>query len=115
MTKLAYLVSRMEGFGIPGSRPARDHNPGDLRAAPHATAKDAAGIALEPNDADGWADLERQLRLDASRGMTLETFVYSYAPPAENDSQRYLNFLAQGLGLHPATPLSQCLQEIEPC
>src|SRR6185437_4031555 len=35
VTLLARLISREEGFGIPGALPTRDHNPGDLRHSPH--------------------------------------------------------------------------------
>jgi hypothetical protein len=72
VTLLARLIAKEEGFGIPGSVPTRNHNPGDLRHSPHSThtadAPDA--IRITDNDEHGWEDLERQLRLDAARGLT---------------------------------------------
>jgi hypothetical protein len=82
LTKLAELIAREEGFFKKGVLPARRHNPGDLRHSPH-----SSHVGIGPNDigiidsnADGWADLERQLQLFASRGMTLEMAIYEFAP-----------------------------------
>jgi hypothetical protein len=47
---------------------------------------------------DGWADLERQLQLFASRGMTLEMAIYEFALPTENDTARYLADVLEGFG-----------------
>jgi len=99
-TRLAQLIGCEEGFGRPGTKPTRDHNPGDLEHAPHIYAWDGK-IGIEPDDQAGWEDLERQLQLYAARGMTLETMVPVYAPPNENDAAAYLQFLCDGL---PATP-----------
>jgi hypothetical protein len=112
MTLLARLVSKEEGFGVPGALPTRNHNPGDLRHAPGEThdpdAPDAIGCF--DDDADGWAALERQLQLDAERGMTLAGFVDTYAPPTENNTQRYLDYLCQGLNLPPTALVSEALE-----
>jgi hypothetical protein len=109
-TKLAQLIARMEGFGVPGAKPTRDHNPGDLEHAPGITAWDGA-IGIEPSDEQGWADLERQLKLYAERGLTLRQMVNIYAPPdetpgdpvsvVENDTPRYLDFICHNIGLDP--------------
>ena len=109
MTKLAQLIARREGFGIPGTKPTRDHNPGDLKHAPHIHSWDGA-IGIEPNDAAGWEDLERQLRLYAGRGLTLAQMVAIYAPSSENDSAAYLRFICAGLGLPANTPVSEALE-----
>lgn len=108
-TKLAQLIARREGFGIPGTKPTRDHNPGDLEHAPHVNAWDGQ-IGIEPDDDDGWNDLERQLGLYAERGMTLERMVPIYAPPNENATSEYLQFLCEGLGGTPATLISDALK-----
>lgn len=112
MTLLARLIAKEEGFGIPGSVPSRDHNPGDLRHSPHSThsLNDPNGIGVIDNDEDGWEDLERQLRLDAARGLTLVQLVYKYAPPEENDTARYLKFLCDGLGLGPTATVEEALK-----
>lgn len=112
MSKLAHAVAKMEGFGILGALPTRNNNPGDLRHAPgeiHAGDPNAVG-AFGTAD-EGWEALERQLQIDADRGLTLRSFVYTYAPPNENDSQRYLDFLCAQLNCNPNTPLFQVLED----
>src|SRR5215472_10427399 len=104
VTRLAQLIARREGFGIPGTRPTRDHNPGDLEHAPGIESWDGP-IGIEPSDDAGWADLERQLKLYAARGFNLRQMVSVYAPPNENDTANYLQFLTEALGYGPETPL----------
>jgi hypothetical protein len=111
MTLLAYLISKQEGFGIPGDTPTKRHNPGDLRHSPHSEHPgDPNAIGTIDNDADGWADLERQLRIYAQEGMTLRAMVAVYAPPSENNSTEYLDFVCHGLGLPPETLVSDALK-----
>lgn len=112
MSKLARLIAREEGFGIPGAVPTRDNNPGDLRHSPHASHEGEGSNDIGEIDTiqDGWADLERQLQLYAARNMTLRDAIYEFAPPAENDSERYLNFVCQGLGLSPDTSVAEALK-----
>lgn len=111
-TKLAVLIGKMEGFGIPNSVPTRDHNPGDLRHSPHSQhAPDSPnGIGMIDTDADGWADLERQLRLYADRGMTLGECIAVYAPASENDSTGYAKFISEGLRLGLETSMTEVLK-----
>jgi hypothetical protein len=112
MSKLAILISKEEGYGIPGALPTRDNNPGDLRHSPHsfhtANAPDAIGQIDTP--ADGWADLEHQLQLYAERGLTLRQAIYEFAPPTENDSEQYLNFVCAGLGCDPDISMTAALE-----
>lgn len=112
MTKLARLVAQMEGFGIPGSMPTRDHNPGDLRHSPHSSheGEGSNDIGIIDDDEDGWADLERQLEIYAAHSMTLRAAIYAFAPPTENNSERYLKFVCDGLGCSPDTPVSEALK-----
>lgn len=110
MSKLARLIAQEEGFGIPGSVPTTHHNPGDLEHSPHSEHVAGDPIGRIDTDADGWADLERQLQLFADHSMTLRAAIYTYAPPAENDSERYLNFVCAGLGCSPDTPVAEALK-----
>jgi hypothetical protein len=90
---LAQAIAREEGYGIPGTIPTTHSNPGDLRHSPHSSHAGEApdGIGEIDTPADGWADLERQLTLYASRGLTVGDMITSfYAPPSENDSARYV-------------------------
>jgi hypothetical protein len=111
-TRLAQLIAEQEGFGRPGTIPTTDNNPGDLRHSPHSShaAEDPNAIGKIDTVEDGWADLERQLELDAARGLTLEQTIYLWAPASDgNDPAAYLQFVCAGLGLPPETPLSQAL------
>ena len=114
MTLLAWLIAKEEGFGLPGKIPTERRNPGDLRHSPH-----SSHVGVSPDDigiidtvTHGWEDLERQLSIDASRGMTLAQLVYSWAPPNENDSARYLTNVLRGFGgvILPTTPLTEVLK-----
>lgn len=111
MTKLAVLISKEEGFGIPGSLPTRDNNPGDLRHSPHSFhLGDPNAIGQIPTPEEGWEDLEHQLNLFAARRLTLEQAIYEFAPPTENDSERYLAYVCNGLGCTPQTLVADALE-----
>lgn len=108
---LASLIAQEEGFGVAGAIPTVRNNPGDLRHSPHSEhPDDPNAIGTIDTPADGWADLERQLQLYADRQMTLRAAIYDFAPPSENDSERYLNFVCEGLGCSPDTPVAEALQ-----
>lgn len=113
MSKLARLIAQEEGYGIPGSVPTRDNNPGDLRHSPHSfhTGDAPDGIGLIATVAEGWADLERQLQLFADRGLTLLQAIYEFAPPEENNSAQYLKFVCDGLGLPETATVAEALQQ----
>lgn len=114
MSKLARLIAQEEGFNVPGSVPNRDNNPGDLRHSPHSfhLSADPDGIGEIDTPADGWADLERQLRLFAQRGLTLSQMVEAYAPPSRNNTVGYLEYLCNGLGLPTTATVSQALEQL---
>jgi hypothetical protein len=112
MSKLAHLIAQEEGYGIPGSLPTRDNNPGDLRHSPHSfhTPSDPNAIGKIDTVEHGWEDLERQLELFAQRGMTLRQAIYTFAPPEENNSERYLEFVCNGLGCTEDTSVADVLK-----
>lgn len=107
---LAESIARIEGYNVSGSIAQRNNNPGNLRSGSGQIAT-ANGFAVFASPEAGWAALDRQIQLDASRGLTLEQFIYKYAPPSENDSARYLQFVTSNLGVSPDTPLSQVVGE----
>ena len=113
MSKLARVMAQEEGFNILGSVPNRDHNPLDLRHSPHSShaGEGSNDIGIIDNDADGWADADRQLQLYADRGMTLRQMVYVLAPPAENNSAQYLKFVCDGMGLPESATVAEALQQ----
>ena len=110
---LAQLIAKQEGFGKPGALPTRRNNPGDLRHSPHSSHE-----GIGPNDigeidtaTDGWADLERQLRLYSIRGLTLAQLAETYAPESDgNDTAAYLAALCSGLGLGPDDTVTAALR-----
>jgi hypothetical protein len=105
-SKLALLISKNEGFGIHGAVPTRNNNPGDLRHSPHSShaGEGVDDIGKIDTVEDGWADLERQLGIYASRGLTLRQLAYEYAPPGDgNATEVYLTSLCKGLGVPDTT------------
>jgi hypothetical protein len=99
--KIERLIALEEGFYIQGSVPNRNHNPGDLRHSPHsfhtAAAPDAVGQI--DNDADGWADMSRQLRLyitESAGTCTVAQAIFKWAPTSENNTSAYLSFILDG-------------------
>lgn len=112
MSRLAQLIAQYEGFGIPGSQPTRKNNPGDLRHSPHSS-HDGEGsndIGIIDSPEDGWADLERQLQIYAAHSMSLRAAIYAFAPPAENNTEKYLEFVCSELGVSPDTPVAEALK-----
>jgi hypothetical protein len=110
MTRIAQLIAKREGFGVPGKIPTIRHNPGDLRHSPHSSHQGIGpdDIGIIDNDADGWADEERQLQLYAVRGLTLRQAIEEWAPKRDgNDPEAYLAFVLQGIA---DTPLSEVLK-----
>lgn len=119
MTKLAQLIAREEGFGRPGAIPTVRHNPGDLRHSPHSEhpggPAHANDVGTIDTDADGWADLDRQLRIYAEEGLTLRQMINAYlgvprnaAPEIHdvdgNNRATYLAAICRGLGgINPDT------------
>ena len=84
-----------------------NNNPGNLRFAGQEGATEGeGGFAKFSSPSAGVAALENQIKLDASRGHTLESFVYKYAPPSENDTTSYINQVAKMTGAKPDTPIS---------
>ena len=124
MTLLAKLIAKEEGFFKAGTIPAIRHNPGDLTHSPNSQhPSDPNAIGTIDTDDDGWADLERQLALDADTGMTLRQAIYLWAPKDDgknpllygNNPGQYLSDVLDGLHdagyrwVGPTDPLSLVL------
>lgn len=102
------LISRMEGWGISNSVATRNNNPGNLKYAGQAGAidKDSRGYAIFGSPESGWAALQRQIELDASREFSVREFIGKYAPSSENNTSGYLSFVTEGLGIGADEKLS---------
>jgi hypothetical protein len=102
------------GIQIPrSSRIAWVHNnPGNLKyvgqegASQGEPAEDGGHWAAFQTPEEGAAALQRQIGLDASRGMSARDFVTKYAPPGSNDTEAYIAQASQALGVSPDTKLS---------
>jgi len=105
-----------------GSKPTdlnyRNNNPGNLRYnplhpeyTPNAVGVGEMGFARYASWDDGVRDLDRQIQLDASRGLTLESFIYKFAPSSENNTQNYLSYLINKLGFSRDTRLSSIISD----
>lgn len=90
------------------NRPQDTNNPGNLRYAKQreSTGPDKHGMAIFPTPWAGWRALHKQIELDQSRGLTLRAFISKYAPPNENDTSHYLEFVSKQLGFDKDTPLT---------
>lgn len=93
-----------------------NNNPGNLRFVGQAGAtQGSGGFARFSSPAAGVSALASQIKLDASRGATLASFINKYAPPSENNTSQYLTQAIASLKVPPGTklasiPLSQIVK-----
>ena len=101
--ELAKAMAKMEGFGIPGALPTRNHNPGDLRRSKYQLfVKD--GFAYFSEDEMGWQALVYDLCIKitgkSTTGITPESslrdLIYKWTA---TDRYAYLMFVANKLGV----------------
>lgn len=86
----------------------RNNNPLNLRFANQTEAQgfDKNNFALFPTPEAGWRAAHAQINLDKSRGLTLREFIFKFAPPVENNTNDYLNFVASQFTYNVDTSLS---------
>lgn len=88
--------------------PYVNNNPGNLKyvgqAGAHAGEK---GFAKFSTPEAGFHALTKQVQLDQSRGLTLESFIHKYAPPIENDTKQYIAQAESALGVPSNTPINK--------
>jgi hypothetical protein len=83
-----------------------NNNPGNLRfVGQRGATQGEGGFARFDSPEAGYEALKDQIRLDASRGMTLAGFIRKYAPPNENDTSLYLRQVAMATGSNPGDAL----------
>lgn len=115
-----------EGFYVPHSRPQRNNNPLDLKYGPEAIRFGATHgdprFAVFPDLATGWVAAARWLKVPAKfkavgddphgelvggyLGATLSQVIHRFAPPNENNTSAYLDFVCIATGLTPFTLLT---------
>lgn len=110
--------SGMQFSGTTG-RSATNNNPLNLEYRP-GSYQDKYGAEMEPVSKSGkqrfakFSTMEDgynagldQIRLDASRGHTLASFVNKFAPPHENPTNQIINQYSRAVGVSPDTLLSE--------
>ena len=86
----------------------KNNNPGNLKFAgqPGAT-EDERGFAKFEDPQAGMNALVNQINLDRSRGDTLEGFISDYAPPSENATKNYIDYVSQQTGIAPGEQIPE--------
>jgi hypothetical protein len=113
----ANVIAQFEGFNSPGTRPARNNNPGDLKYLGQAGAvgADSGGFAVFPDPVTGFQALYRQLEkyvTDFPNFTILEIMAHylgQVTPTvnAQGDAFTYAAAVALGLGVDISTTLGQ--------
>lgn len=112
LERLAQSIAKQEGFFVEGSRPQRNHNPGDLRANgiewEGQAGTDANGFCIFDDDNAGWRALRLDLQHHSARypQQSLTQFIMGdgagwsgYAPASDHNSPlAYACFVAEQLG-----------------
>jgi hypothetical protein len=109
MQSLMDAIAQMEGFNVSGSIAQRNNNPGNLRYAPTEVGSESTAsgtFATFATPEDGWAALQSYIENAMASGATLRSFIYTYAPPTENDTSNYLNYLVSQVGIGADSLLS---------
>jgi len=113
--KLAQAIAFAEGFYIPGSRAARNHNPGDMTQdlIGRGVGMDGSFIIYQ-NDADGWANLYAQVSswlngssAHADKSFSIADISQFYTTPGTTgqDQINWANNVASQLGVDPDTSI----------
>lgn len=77
-----------------------NNNPGNLRYAQQDGAVPGeGGFAKFNSPEEGYTALKKQIALDKSRNLTVQSFISKYAPPTENDTNEYVAFVSNKLGV----------------
>ena len=110
--KLIEAMAKQEGFGVPGARPTKNNNPGDLQYGPFARTHGAIGtdgrFAIFPDVATGYSAMSALLKLHYS-GLTLQEALDKYAPPVENETNVYLQHVCAWAECQPTDKIEDLL------
>ena len=76
----------------------RNNNPLNLEFANQTESIGSDGrFAKFPDGPSGWRAAHVQIREDQNRGLTLREFAFKFAPPNENNTNAYLDFMIDQL------------------
>ena len=100
-----------EGFiNVGGTRNWRNNNPGNIEAGNFATGRGALGsdgrFAIFPDMPTGRKALSILLTSRSYIALTIEQAMERYAPPTENDTNAYTNFISTRVGVDASTHMS---------
>ncbi len=100
------LYTDAKGRGVlreGGSRAWRNNNPGNIRKGDFAVSAGAIGddgsFAIFPDARTGMEVIVALLRSPSYRSLTLEDAIFRYAPPVENNSDKYIAFVEKETGI----------------
>ncbi|MCL2538475.1 MAG: hypothetical protein FWF34_01785 [Alphaproteobacteria bacterium] len=92
-----------------GTRAWRNNNPGNIRNGAFTNARGAIGVAggfaVFPDYDTGFAALCALLRTPNYQKLNLGDAINRYAPPIENDTGAYINFIERETGIPRNTPM----------
>ena len=112
VVRIAQAIATAEGFFVEGSRPARNHNPGDMTAdlIGRSTGKDG-NFVIFSNDSDGWLNLYAQINAwleGTSRHATSGSSIFDisrFYTTTEQDI--WASNVANSLGVDVDTPIGE--------
>ena len=67
---------------------------------------DDKGYAKFPSPDAGWRAAHAQIALDMARDLTFKEFITKFAPPIENDTSSYLDFVCGEMCVSPEEKIS---------
>lgn len=112
MLTIPQAIARMEGFYQPGTRAARNNNPGNMVYGQFAINHGATGgdgrYAIFPTPDAGFAAMRALLQEDY-KGLTVAEAISKWAPSTENDTSRYIKLVCQWTGLKTYTVIDNYL------
>lgn len=107
---LIQAIAHIEGFYTAGTRPNRNNNPGDIQYGSFAKMNGADRIedgvqaprfAHFPTPEVGFAALHALLSGPSYAGLSVEAAINRYAPPSENNSQGYVEYVCHQVQCKP--------------
>jgi hypothetical protein len=110
--RIAQAIATAEGFYVAGSRPARNHNPGDMTAdlIGKKVGMDGSFVVYASDD-DGWANLYQQINLWLTGGSSHATAQSTISDLSQfyttTDQTAWASNVANSLGVSLDTPIGE--------